>query len=192
MDIELKQAALAYPPDVGQPWARQPRESDQQYAWFLAYRDSAYPKGLEGPFNPRNVEAVAEELGFPPRALAGTADSFAWSWRAHAFDRAIDERKFSAELSEVDLQRAKHSRTWGQLWVGVELEVAKLVRQMEGEAPALKPKELLALLTKATEMMRLLSGEHTAHVKVDGPDYDNLSDDEIAAMRALVDKSQGK
>ena len=192
MDVELKQAALAYPPDVGQPWARQPRESDQQYAWFLAYRDSAYPKGLEGPFNPRNVEAVAEELGFPPRALAGTADSFAWSWRAHAFDRAVDERRFDAELSALDRARAQHTKVLGEAFEIVRNEIVKLKRMAEGEAPALKPKEALAFMEKVITMQRLLAGEHTSHVKVDGPDYGNLSDDEIAAMRALVDKSQGK
>ena len=192
MTIEEKQAALAYPPNGSQPWQRQARESDQQYAWFLHYRDAAYPDGLEGPFTPRNLARVADDLGLDDRHLSGTAESFAWAWRASAYDRLVDERRVSSDLSEVDRQRAKHSRTWGNLWEGLEREVMKLVLRMEGEAPALTPRELEKLLSKATEMMRLLAGEHTAHVKVDGQDWSALSPEEQLAMRAILDKAQGR
>jgi hypothetical protein len=178
------------PDDAGQPWSRQARESDVQWAWFVTYRDAAYPDGLDGTFRPRSLRELAESLGHEHGRLAGCAESFAWAWRAHAYDRMVDERRVGAELTEVDRQRAKHSRTWGTLWEGLECEVAKLARMMEGEAPALTPQQLERLLTRATEMMRLLSGEHTAHVKVESEDYSGLTPEELATLRALRDKAR--
>jgi hypothetical protein len=196
VSIEQSQAALGTPAEgltgTQDPWTRQARESDLQHLWFMYFRDSAYPEGPGGRFTPRSLAGVAEDLGQPLSAVQGLAESFAWVVRAAAWDKLVDARRLDAQLTEVDKQRAKHSRTWDLLWTGLENETAKLVQQMLGPAPVLKPRELESLLKSATELMRLLKGEAGSIVEVKDPhDYSQLSEEELWTFRALQEKAKG-
>jgi hypothetical protein len=196
VSIEQSQAALVTPAEgltgTQDPWTRQARESDLQHLWFMYFRDSAYPEGPGGRFTPRSLAGVAEDLGQPLSAVQGLAESFAWVVRAAAWDKLVDARRLDAQLTEVDKQRAKHSRTWDLLWTGLENETAKLVQQMLGPAPVLKPRELESLLKSATELMRLLKGEAGSIVEVKDPhDYSQLSEEELWTFRALQEKAKG-
>jgi hypothetical protein len=194
IDPARRQVALVTPAEglPGEPWTRQARESDLQHLWFMYFRDSAYPEGPGGRYEPRRLAQVAEDLGQPLAALQGLAESFAWVVRAAAWDKLVDARRLDAQLTEVDKQRAKHSKTWDLLWTGLENETAKLVQQMLGPAPVLKPRELESLLKSATELMRLLKGEAGSITEVkDQNDYSNLTAEELWQMRTLLDKAKG-
>jgi hypothetical protein len=155
------------------------------------YRDGAYPDGPTGRFEPRNLAALADDLGYPLATLRGIADSFAWVQRAAAYDRSLDERRTNAAMSAVDRQRAKQSRVWGMLFGGLEHEVAKLTNMMTGEAPTLKPHQIVAMLKTATDMLRLMAGDPSEHVKVESDtDYSKLTPEEMWQLRELMKKTR--
>lgn len=130
-------------------------------------------------------------MGYPLATLRGIADSFAWVQRAAAYDRAIDARRAESAMNEVDRQRAKHSRVWNAFFAGLENELNKHVTALMAEGMHLKPRELESMLKTATEMLRLLSGEHTSHVKVeDAHDYSKLTPEELWQLEELIQKSK--
>lgn len=177
----------------GEPWTRQARESDVQHLWFTYYRDSAYPDGLAGRFVARSLPQVAEDLGYPLATLRGVADSFAWAWRAAAFDRVIDERRQLAEMAQADREREQHGRALSEFHEIARLELAKLKRKAEGEADALRPSELIKLFETMVKLRRLLADQSTENVQiVDELDYEKLTEDELLAYKALRAKAKGE
>jgi hypothetical protein len=73
------------------------------------------------------------------------------------------------------------------------LELAKLRGMAEGQAPALKPKELITLLEKTITLQRLLADQATSIVKTDqGLDLTQLSDEDLEAYEQIMSKAKVK
>jgi hypothetical protein len=185
--------ALTYTVNVTEPWTRQPRESEVQHAWFLHYRDQAYPDGPTGDFKPRSVRVVAEDFGYPYVTISGVAESFAWAPRAAAYDALLLARKAEAAMDALEALAVAHGRALGDALEIARLELAKLRGMAEGQAPALKPKELITLLEKTITLQRLLADQATSIVKTDqGLDLTQLSDEDLEAYEQIMSKAKVK
>lgn len=162
-----------------------------QHAWFLHYRDQAYPDGTTGKFTPRSVRVVAEDFGYPYVTISGVAESFAWAPRAAAYDAAILARKVDAAQDALQALATAHGRALGEAYEIARLELAKLRAMAEGPAQALKPKELITLLEKTITLQRLLADQATSIVKTDqGVDLSKLSDEDLEAYEVILAKAK--
>jgi hypothetical protein len=186
--------AVAYTVNVTEPWTRQPRESEVQHAWFLLYRDSAYPQGPSGKFEPRSLRQVAADLGYPYVTVQSWADSFAWADRAGAYDAYVTSRRDEAALSEADRTTALHGAQVRRLSRFVDKELAKA--EAVGESPVpyfTKPRDLLVAMELSIKLQRLINEQATSIVRVDDDlDLSQLTDEELELQEKLREKARKK
>lgn len=176
------------------PWDRQPGESDQAWAAFVAYRDL----GAD-----RSIRAAVEKLE-KPKTYNSTAQQFSqkngWRIRVEAYDREQDRlrREHSAQLEREKAERVNEemTKTAESLWKlaarGAILwhnyledhqkrerkRVQKAIEQNK-EAPPLSkptitPKDLQALADTGVKLHRTLDGEPGSISEIRGGTFAEL------------------
>lgn len=180
-------------PSEGQPWSRLPREGDAAWSAFLAYRDMAYPEGPAGRFATRNMRALSDALGVRHDYLRHLSSSFNWADRAGSYDRALDMAKTEMDLSEVQRVRQRHLRLLAKARTFAEMELDKMVRRAsDPDISTASAREVKDLLEFAIKTERLLLGEHTDHLKLDGEwDLEDLSLEDLEALEEIRKKAKG-
>jgi hypothetical protein len=146
---------------ISQPWDRQPNETQEAWARFQAYRDSAYPRGLAGPYVVRpTAEILAEAQGTTAHAIGQTSSRNQWHARAAAYDLWVDHAKQESDHSAIDKMRQRHMAAVVDLTQLVAIERKKLlVVALATEHPTLTPRDLVALQELAIKHDRLLHGQ---------------------------------
>lgn len=192
--LEIIQSPDA-PGTVTHPWERLPGESDSAWKLFQAFKDWAYPAGEHGEFRSRNLTQFVREIGLSYGYVANLSSQWRWVQRAGAWDREVDRARAEATLSEVAKVRKRHLRRLAKLGELAETELDKLLGQAEelSRTPMLNPKELLAFMEHVFKAERLVAGEHTDHIKVEGEwDLESLSLEELEQLDNLRRKAGGK
>jgi hypothetical protein len=103
-----------------EPWARQPGETQKQYAAFVVYRDL----GLGA----RSIPATAKALGLSTRSgqVGGWSSRNSWRERVDAWDREIERKKQIALTDEVQEMARRHVAA-AQNYIEVLMEPARLL-----------------------------------------------------------------
>jgi hypothetical protein len=139
-------------------WSRLRTETDYLWACFLQYRDSAYPDGPLGAFEPRNMERLALQLGLQPSQLAEYADKYDWHYRAGCYDADIEGQKVDRSMTAIDRMRVRKEQALTELHRILQLERAKLLRRAEDpEIPALNARELTAMMDLVLKHEQMLA-----------------------------------
>lgn len=175
------------------PWERLPREGDQAWVLFNAYRESGWPKGPGGGFVPRNKAALAEASGLTPDYLYKLAAEFKWDQRAGAWDRELDRRARETDLSDVEFARRRMLRRLAKLGNLAEMELDKLlVRATDPDLPQMTAKELVQTLEFVLKAERLMAEKPTEIVRAEGAwNLEDLSVEDLEALNALRKKAKG-
>lgn len=149
-------------------WERQPGESDDAFAFWLLYRDAAYPEGISrgSPFVPRSLAAVSSAMGSSPYHVGQLAKAHGWAGRALVYDRHVDTLRDNAARTELEKASAGHTRMIGNLKRILEAEITKhLERAEEDPTVALTSlKEAVELSERIVKLDRLVLGASTERV----------------------------
>jgi hypothetical protein len=172
---------------VGRPsakvWERFPNETEAPWAAFVAFREMT---------KPRNLNELAERLGYAPQTLHGWSHANAWSDRVAHYDAHLDRKRTKA--AERANERAGERLARKQLEAAeAALDVAN--RSLKDLRKSPHPGDVNAhqaarLLRDGTFVSRLVLGEVTdrPEVKVD---LSKLSDKELAEYDRLTRKASG-
>lgn len=125
-------------------WERQDGESEKAFEAFVIYRDM----GLE-----RTVSAVVKRLEKSRNLLDRWKDRWDWETRAAAYDNYLDREAQKAAIREYKKMNQRHIET-AKLLQSKALESLKSMEQ-----GSLSPKDILAFLTKAVELERVVVKE---------------------------------
>jgi hypothetical protein len=172
-----------------------PRETDSAWTLFLAFRDMAYPDGPAGRFAPRTIPALASALGMSQVHLHGYSAQHQWFQRAGEFDRALDAAKTEADFSEARRTRLRHIRLLGKARLALEVELDRWLARLGGdlEHSSMTPREVMQGLELVIKSERLVQGEHTDHVKVDGEwDLDGLALEDLEQLDQIRKRAKGR
>lgn len=176
-------------------WDRIPREADAAWTMFLAFRDMAYPEGPSGRFAPRHLTTLASALGVNVRTVEAYSAQFNWFHRAGEFDRALDSAKTEADFSEARRTRLRHIRLLGKARLALESELDRWLARLGGdpEHSSMSPREVMQGLELVIKSERLVQGEHTDHVKVDGEwDLDSLTMEDLEGLDQIRRRAKGR
>lgn len=180
-------------PTVVRAWERMPRETDSSWALFVTFRDSAYPEGPGGRFQPRNLVPLAEALGLSVTYLRHLSSTFSWFPRAGSYDRALDAAKVEEEIGEAVRVRRRHLRLLSKARLYAENELDKLVgKSQDPNVASATPREIRELLDMVITKERLLQGEHTDHVLHEGEwKLEDLTLEELEDLDRIRKRAKG-
>lgn len=156
------------------PWDRQERETDSQYAQFLAYRDQ-----------------TARSLPRDPDGLK-LAKANKWVTRARAWDDHWSEVRSDARLAaitEVETALAQEATELALMSIqAAAYEVRALLRRQsqpgDGSAASMQLKEAIALMKTGMDLYLKVQGKPTEHITHDV----NVKDMALDELLALADK----
>lgn len=172
------------------PWERQANEADQDWQWFQAYRDSAYPNGYEGAFEARTLRLLAVQFGVSEATLKGRSSTYCWNERAGAWDRELDRRRMASGAHRVDAVNYAHQRILDKHRDLIEMGIDHYKAQAEaGDMPSRR--ELIAWSEFVFKYDRLTTGQSTENVSVRAQhnlDLDALEPEEMKEFQRLVAK----
>lgn len=170
-------------------WERQPRECDQAWALFAAYRDSAYPEGLGGGYVVRHLPDFARAGQWDLRQIRNIAESFDWANRAIQYDCMVDQARTVVALDQLPEVIDDHKRLLKTLRRLLQDQMGKWLTVCETHAqPQIKVRELKALLDIGIKLDRLTYGESTEIIKLEGEW--NLEGASLAQLKALRDVAE--
>lgn len=170
-----------------QPWARQDQESDLSWKGFTFYRDAT---------RPRSLAEASRYLRIPQHELITLANDNEWKARVLAYDRFVDDHLVAERLEMISQDDA--ARTSDQLRLMANArevcarEIMKLLlASKENEGPMMRVADVIKMTDMAVKLERLLRGQATEILQagVTPPNLDNLSLEELQAMRASLDKA---
>jgi len=167
--------------EEGQPWERQPYDTEESWAAFLQYRDQRRPRQLYKATEGRWQTKV------------NMYRDFNWGPRVMAHDRYYDavamEEHEAVFRSEKRALAIEHMILLKDAQGVLELEIGKLLRATkESEFATLRPGELQKLLETVIKYQRLVSDQSTENV-AEVVDVKGLSVDELREMAALHRKA---
>lgn len=147
-----------------QPWERQTRESDREWAIFSCYRMSAYEQGdpAQGKYTARHMGRFAEQFGVGVGYIYQLASAWRWNERCAAYDQLVDRQRTHTTLTALERMRDRHEQMNAmrhELWV---LAQTRLMDDFLAGRVHLKPSEIEALGKGVQDADRLLNGQATA------------------------------
>ncbi len=178
------------PPLVAPVWERQSHESEVEHAAFLGW--------LCGGQHMRDWVAAANVSGLDPDTVRMTARRWAWDvraeqWLAHAREVSREANApLRAQLAEVQADRLRAAGLMVKL---AAVELGKLYESASGTpAPTLDPRTLARFLAVSTPILEALrrqaEGLPAELAGEDGPDFSQLTADELETMRRLNAKAK--
>lgn len=168
---------------------RPPTESDQDYALFIAFRDSAYPDGVEGPFIGRNLASFADE--YKGQAIHLVSTRYKWRQRCKDYDNQIEEAKTSVSITEAMEVRRNQLGRIKKLSNIVHAELEKLEHLIETQGSGIfSVKDLITFCQYLEKAENLLTGDVTDRIAVLSNSYDleRLTLEELEALHSLQKK----
>jgi hypothetical protein len=164
-----------------EPWLRQPRESEEKFRQFAAYRDGE-----------RDLGRLAVRLGQPVERIRMTSSTWRWSERAREWDREADRRWLDDGQRRINAMRERQSQVVSAL---LNLGLRELAKRAHESASTSEPtatvRDIIDLLDRAVKLDRQLAGEADVRVGVThalaGVRPSDLSDEQIARIRAGED-----
>ncbi|SRR6266568_2163403 len=166
------------PPDVN-IWDRQRDEPPNAWFAFRLWRDRRP--------HPTYV-ALADELDADPQTVGRWAKDWSWKVRLVEYERSVDATVQAAvvahDTSSVETMRQVHLGDASRLRQAALGQLGRL----EESRPSLQA--ATRALDIATRLERLTHGQATDITE--RADYSKLSDAELEALGALLDKAEGK
>ena len=168
------------------PWERQSYDTEESWPIFLVYRDQTPPRrGLLVTIKGRPVDPIKVSRWFREHY---------WEARCAEYDRHLDairigEREALLRQSSAEVA-AEHMGilAYGRDIIRREFEkLAATVHESAGEV--VRPRDLIRLAETVVKLDRLVRGESTEAVAVDGPDLSKLSDSDLAALSTILDQA---
>jgi hypothetical protein len=167
------------------PWDQLPQETPEMWAAFRLYLHSPPPRRSV-------ISGIAESLKVPGSRVYNWLRDRRWRQRAAAFDRAAEAKSVEAAFSEAERIGKEHMRILAHGREVVARNLERLCREAQaGEGPGSRVhvRDAITLLDRVVTLERLILGEATSRVDVETTqDLSKLSDDELEALRALVEK----
>lgn len=156
-------------------WNRLDKEPDAAFALFVRWRDHALPRPT-----PREWCRMNDRPGVTwPR-------DFAWEDRGLGWDRYLDERRQSEVVSATQEMARRH--------IGVAQDfISAVVKSLQNyqidleQGVRMRPNEMSRMLDVASKLERISRGEATE--RVEGQNFEALSDEELATMEKMVRKA---
>lgn len=168
------------------PWERQPYDTDESWSVFVEYRDQVPPR--------RGLQIFVKGRAVSPIRVATWMREHYWTERVAEYDRHLDdirrrEREAILRQSTKDIT-AEHMRILATARDIAHREISKLqATVVESAGEVLRPRDLFALIESATKLDRLIRGESTENVQESGPDLSGLSEEELAALGSMLEKT---
>lgn len=166
------------------PWERQPYDTDESWTLFQAFRDQTAPRqGLYVMLRGRPVD--------PVKVARWYRDHY-WAERVAEYDRHCDtiirvEREGLLAKSAREAM-ADHIALLEQSKEIAIREFSKLLQTVkESSVEVVKPRELIALTEMTIKLGRLIRGETTENVQMEGPDLSHLSNEQLAELDKLLE-----
>ncbi len=164
-------------------WER--NELDGTDTWWNAFKTY-----LELPLSERSYAEVARRTGSNYDAVRLQALAAYWKERARAHDRHQDRLLTRWRLADQRAAIKRHQAAARGLLEVATIELGRLLEEVKqkGAVRRLKPSEIRDIVDTAIKLERLVDGEPTANLIVDNKNLEKLTDAELEAMRALVEK----
>lgn len=182
------------PSSLLRPWERLPRETDQDWAYFRLFLDSAYPQGPNGEYVPRNATDLARTIGVARETLAQRSCAFHWVQRAGAWDREVERRRKDTDLSEVQRSRAKWLRIAEKARNLGESELDKLLARSVSDPtiPCMTAKDALAVMdwARTAERQYLQEGRVKDADTAGDVDLENLALEDLEQLHEIIQRSK--
>ncbi len=161
---------------------RQPRESDQSFAGFVAYRDL-------GPS--RSTEKAAQVVGKSHGHCQNICTRWGWRQRAAAWDRELDKKKRAEDLAAIGQMRRRHLKLSEGMQRLALLELEKLltVAEKKGSAGQLTSGDITKLVEAATKIDRLNYEMPSEIIEERGGMTEAERDARIAQLQAVLQDS---
>lgn len=168
-----------------QPFERQSRESETEWAQFRLYRDSGYPKGPGETFVARDLKQLSLATGVRLGELKAAYATYAWEERCGAYDREIERRKFEACMTGVQRVEYAYQRMREKSRLILETALDEIrARQEAGEH--LSTRDALSLKADCEKSDRLWTGQSTENVSVKhGFDLEKATPEELEVLAAF-------
>jgi hypothetical protein len=149
-------------------WERSPTETEDAFAFWLVFRDMAYPEGIApgSRFVPRSLRRVSEIMESSPYHVGQLAKNHGWHARALAYDRHVDELRMGARATELERATVEHTRLIASMKRIAEAEISKHLERAE-EDPTVSLtslKEAVELTERIVKLDRLVLGGATERV----------------------------
>lgn len=189
------------------PWHKQSGESARAYHAFCHYRDLlAHERSLNKAYTAHQKACKSKNplkmLGASPEWQKWTTQ-FSWRDRADKHDAEIAERTRQQRLVEIDKMNQRHMSIAMALQNLVVERLNQLALPSESGKVSvfeMNPMQMAGLLDRAAVIERRARGEATSISKVEtsqGPahmavDFSKLSDDELDAFQALLEKAKAE
>lgn len=166
-DIPEPIAGVDLPEDA--PWLRLTDETPKAYEAFQIYRDLGIT---------RSYGKVAAILGKNISLMTRWAGRYHWVWRAHQFDRYLDEERVRVQVAEVREMSKRHASQAQSMTSALMVPVHALLERLGRDPSVIESLgdtdliELIMLCSKMSNTMpsivnveRLARGEATDIVK---------------------------
>lgn len=143
------------------PWERQPGESDQAFAGFVAYRNLGLQRTLQ-----KATKVLDKKPGYS-QVMGDWSRKFGWvkrttSWDIHQ-DRETQEAQLEAKRQAAQNMVHRHLQISTNLQRFASVELARWLHKIGGDtdnpsthsAPSLTPKDIQVLMDYAIKLERL-------------------------------------
>jgi hypothetical protein len=173
------------------PWDRQPTDTDEQFLWFVAYRDAIPPRALG------RIRAPGGTVRPPLQVLLEWANAGHWTDRVAAWDQHLDtlrqrERESAAGAAGRQVAEEQEAALTQDLLDLAHRELDKLLMtSISTPAETLRPGEVNRMIENVVKLRRLQRGESTEQIKTDGVDLSGLTVEELRQLVALKNKARG-
>ena len=142
-------------------WERQPKETEQAWAAFLAYRD------LEPP---RTVTAVAENLSKSRQLITTWKSRWFWDERVRAYDNEVQKQALAHAVKERRKMYERHTN------IAMRLQKAALEALEKLDASELSFKDIREAVKLGSELERRSRAGSIGEYRVDVEAEENSED----------------
>ena len=187
------------PPDLLEPWDRQPGETDEAWEAWLVYKDQPLP---------RSYRRAARHLNKSLTVIAKHGDRWGWQLRAARWDTEQQRVKDRAKLDELEKMGREQANALRAARVALDAPSRELIRRLtedpEGQfLRGIDVEELVRLVgTSARAMNRIVVAERlVAGETTDAPGeataeevrsrVRGMSDAEVRGLLGGVDHDEG-
>jgi hypothetical protein len=164
-------------PYVGDPWDRQPQESDTQYARFNFYLDQEPGR--------RTYTAVAEEFEVDPATIRAAADRYRWRDRAALYDQhRVKQRRdrIAAQESALAEQQMNLARAATQV-------LSRSVAAVMQSGAVLDPKDMPSWARMIEIMRKMALDRPDQIVEVTANGFERISEFEGLSPEQMQERA---
>jgi hypothetical protein len=154
---------------VGEPWDRQPRESDYQYARFRTYLELGRTRTVQMTCDLLND--LGDQIRF--NSLQEVSHRNLWRDRAERWERAQDEREFEV-LRRERREAIESQKEAAKALITKALEALRVIDVYE-----MTPADVVRYIKLATDVQRIIFGDITVPTMTSN---DMVNDSELTGL----------